>query len=73
MIYKVFLVLMVIAKLSHEFFGKLLQSIAPAKHGNLRFYVFILLYCLQLFGFSEQVKCSIFTYYNVRVFAGRIG
>lgn len=38
MIYKVFLVLMVIAKLSHEFFGKLLQSIAPVKHGYTHFY-----------------------------------
>lgn len=54
MIYKVFLVLMVIAKLSHEFFGKLLQSIAPVKHGNLRFYVFMLLYRLQLFGFPNR-------------------
>lgn len=59
MIYKLFLVLMVIAKLAHEFFGKLLQSIAPVKHGNLRFYVFMLLYRLQLFGSSEQVKCTI--------------
>lgn len=37
MIYKVLLTSIVIAKLLHEFFGKLLQSIAPVKHGNLRF------------------------------------
>ena len=56
-----------------SFSGKLLHNVAPDKHGNLRFYVFILLYCLQLFGFSEQVKRSVFTYYIIRVFAGRIG
>lgn len=56
-----------------SFLGELLQNIAPVKHGNLRFYVFILLYRLQLFGFSEQVKCSIFTYYIVRVYASKIG
>lgn len=54
MIYKAFIAQKVIALLLHEFFGKLLQSIAPVKHGNLRFYVFMLLYRLQLFGFSNR-------------------
>ena len=38
MIYKAFIAQKVIAFLLHEIFsGKLLQSIAPVKHGNLHF------------------------------------
>lgn len=37
--YKVLLTSIVISKLLHEFFsGKLLQSIAPVKHGYTHFY-----------------------------------
>lgn len=42
-----------------SFLGELLQNIAPVKHGNLRFYGFTLLRRFQLFGFSEQLKCTI--------------
>lgn len=43
-----------------SFLGELLQNIAPVKRGNLRFYGFTLLQRFQLFGFSEQLKCTIF-------------
>lgn len=60
MIYKAFIAQKVIALLLHEFFlGELLQNIALVKRGNLRFYGFTLLRRFQLFGFSEQLKCTI--------------
>lgn len=43
-----------------SFLGELLQNIAPVKRGNLRFYGFTILQRFQLFGFSEQLKCTIF-------------
>lgn len=58
MIYKAFIAQKVIALLLHEFFW---VSYCKTLHQlNAAIYDFTLLRRFQLFGFSEQLKCTIF-------------